>query len=80
MFSVKFIFFYKTMNSRKIVKIRDFHYFLFEPTKIRSMDVKRLYRQWRRFVPIFLISRWLKIGGAMTVSLVAMATATLFQF
>ena len=30
------IFLDKTMNCGKIVKIRDFHYFLFEPTKIRN--------------------------------------------
>ena len=38
--SVKFIFLNKTMNSGKNVKIRDFHYFLYEPTKIQNMDVK----------------------------------------
>ena len=37
---VKFIFLDKAMNSGKNVKIRDFHYFLFEPTKIRNMAVK----------------------------------------
>ena len=36
----EFIFLDKAMNSGKNVKIRDFHYFLFEPTKIQNMDVK----------------------------------------
>ena len=40
LFTVKFIFFDKAMNSGKNVKIRDFHYFLFEPTKIRNMGEK----------------------------------------
>ena len=40
LFSVKFISFDKAMNSGKNVKIRDFHYFLFEPTKIRNEGVK----------------------------------------
>ena len=40
MLSVKFIFLDKAMNSGKNVKIRDFHYFLFEPTKIRNVGVK----------------------------------------
>ena len=40
LFSVKFIFLDKAMNSGKNMKIRDFHYFLFEPTKIQNMDVK----------------------------------------
>ena len=40
LFSVKFIFLDKTMNSGKNVKIRDFHYFLFESTKVRNMGVK----------------------------------------
>ena len=30
----------KAMNSGKNVKIRDFHYFLFEPTKILNVGVK----------------------------------------
>ena len=58
------------------MKIRDFHYFLFEPTKIRNMGAKLLYGQWSRFYAKFLISR-LKIRGAMAISLVAMATAIL---
>ena len=40
LFSVRFIFLDKAMNSGKNVKIRDFHYFLFELTKIRNVDVK----------------------------------------
>ena len=40
MFSVKFIFLNEAINSGKNVKIRDFHYFLSEPTKIQNMDVK----------------------------------------
>ena len=40
LFSVKFIFLDKAMNSGKNVKIDDFHYFLFEPTKIRNVGVK----------------------------------------
>ena len=40
-FSVKFIFLDKAMNpGEKNEKIRDFHYFLFEPTKIRNVGVK----------------------------------------
>ena len=76
LFSVKFIFLDKAMNSGKI---RDFHYFLFELTEIRNVGVKWLYGQWSRFVQKILISR-LKIGGAMAISLVAMATATLILF
>ena len=38
--SDKNIFLNKAMNSGKNVKIRDFHDFLFEPTKIRNMDAK----------------------------------------
>ena len=40
LFSVKFIFLDKAMNSGKKVKIHDFHYFLFEPTKIQNVGVK----------------------------------------
>ena len=40
LFSVKFIFLDKAMNSGKNVKVRGFHYFLFELTKIRNMRVK----------------------------------------
>ena len=36
LFSVKFIFLDKAMNSGKNVKIRDFHYFLFEPIKFQN--------------------------------------------
>ena len=39
LFPVKFILLDKVMNSGQNVKIRDFHYFLFEPTKIRNMGV-----------------------------------------
>ena len=40
-FSVKFIFLDKVMKSEgKNVKIRDFHNFLFEQTKIRNVGVK----------------------------------------
>ena len=61
------------------MQIRDFYSFLFEPTKIGNVDIKCLYGQWPRFVQIFFISR-LKIGGAMAIYLVAMATATLILF
>ena len=40
LFSVKFIFLNKAMNSGKNVKIHDFHYFLFEPTNIQNKDVQ----------------------------------------
>ena len=38
--SVKFILLDKAMNSGKNVKIRDFHYFLFERPKIGNVGVK----------------------------------------
>ena len=73
LFSVKFIFFDKAMNSGEKY---NFHYFFFELTKIRNMGVKWLYMQ---ICAKFLISRFI-IGGAMAISLVAMAKATLILF
>ena len=62
------------------MKTRDFHYFLFEPTKTRNMErCKMFVRIMVKICAKFLISQ-LKIGGAMAISFVAMATATLFYF
>ena len=80
LFSVKFIFLDKVMNSGKInEKISDFHYFLFELTKNPKYGCKMIVRTMVEICAIFLISR-LKIGGAMAFSLVTMATATLILF
>ena len=53
------------------MKIHDFHYFLF--------GCKTIVRTMVEICAKFLISR-LKIGGAMAISLVVMATATLIFF
>ena len=62
------------------MKIRDFHYFLFEPTKNDPKCwCKMIVRTMVEICAKFLIYR-LKIGGAMAIPLVAMATATLIFF
>ena len=60
------------MNSEKNVKIRDFHYILFEQQKSKI---------WSKMIvqTIYFIPR-LKTGGVIAISLVAMATATLILF
>ena len=58
----------------KNVKIRDFHYFLFEPKKNPKYGCKMIVRTMVEICAKVLISR-LKIGGAMAISLVAMETA-----
>ena len=63
----------------KNVKFRDFRYFLFEPTNIRNVGVKWFVRTMVEICAKFLTS-WLKIGGAMAISLVAKAIANLILF
>ena len=58
------------MNSgKKNVKICDFHYFLFEPTKNPKCWCKMIVRTMVELCAKFLISRF-KIGGAMAIFLV----------
>ena len=57
------------------MKIRDFHYFLFEQ-KNPKYGCKMIVRTMVEICAKFVICR-LKIGGAMAISLVATATATL---
>ena len=63
----------------KNVKIRDFHYFFVWTNKNPKCWYKMIVRTMVEICAKFLISR-LKIGGAMAISLVAMATATLILF
>ena len=61
------------------MKIRDFHYFLFEPAKIPKCWCRMIVRTMVENCAKFSTSR-MKIEGAMAISLVAMAAATLILF
>ena len=61
------------------MKIRDFHYFLFAANKNPKYGCKIIVQTMVQICAQFLISR-LKIGGAIAISLVAMATAALILF
>ena len=60
LFSVKFVFLDKAMNSGKNVKFRDFHYFLFEPTKNPKYGCKMIVQTMVQICAKFLSSRLIR--------------------
>ena len=77
--SVKFIFLEKAMNSGKKCENSWFSLFFVWTNKNPKCWCKMIVRTMVEIYAKFLISR-LKIGGAMGIFLVAMATATLILF
>ena len=77
--SVKFIFLEKAMNSGEKCEKLWFSLFFVWTNKNPKCWYKMIVRTMVEICAKYLISR-LKIGGAMTIALVAMATATLILF
>ena len=79
LFSVKFIFLDKAMNSGKKCENSWFSLFFVWTNQNPKCGCKRIVRTMIEICAKFLISQ-LKIGGALAISLVTMATATLILF
>ena len=79
LFSVKFIFLEKAMNSGKKCEKSWLSLFFVWTSKNPKCGCKMILRTMVKICTKFLISR-LRIGGAMAISFVAMATAPLILF